>query len=259
MTKSSSSTNSDLKINTIKFSLPRSLKKCSVWVGLLLTLAVFFTLVNLGFWQLARAQEKQVMEQVLSAREQSAVIGIDELHLADFTYVTGVKVAAKLSPIKGRYLLLDNQIYQGEVGYLAYQLMESEKGMKVLLERGFLPASTQREQLPKVAWLTAPINITARLYQRSANPLSDNLYMETSIPHRIQNLNIERLTQIWGYSIQPYVLQPIASEWPYPQPWQPVPLSSTKHFGYSIQWFSMAAALLILSLWVTFRLCKGKE
>jgi len=259
MTKSSNSTNSDLKINTIKFSLPRSLKKCSVWVGLLLTLAVFFILVNLGLWQFARAQEKQVIEQTLLAREQSEIINLDELQLADSMYVTGVKADANLTPIKGRYLLLDNQIHQGDVGYLAYQLMESKEGMKVLLERGFLPASTQREQLPKVAWLTTPIDITVRLYQRSTNPLSDKLYMEASIPHRIQNLNIERLNQVWGYSIQPYVLQPIASEWPYPQPWQPVPLGSNKHFGYSIQWFSMAAALLILSLWVTFRLCKGKE
>ena len=137
--------------------------------------------------------------------------------------------------------------------------MESEKGMKVLLERGFLPASTQREQLPKVAWVTTPIDITARLYQRSTNPLSDKLYMETNIPHRIQNLNIEKLTRVWGHSIQPYVLQPMMPEWHYPQPWQPVPLSSTKHFGYSIQWFSMAAALLILSLWVTFKLFKAKE
>ncbi|WP_348541504.1 SURF1 family protein [Vibrio zhanjiangensis] len=243
----------------MKFSLPMPLKRYSMWVVLLLTLAVFCILVNLGFWQLSRSEQKAAIEQLLQVREQAPAIKIDELHAVEFEYLTGAKVSADLTPLEGRYLLLDNQVFQGKVGYLAYQLMTSRSGLKVFLERGFVPAKAQRDQLPDVVWINEPIYVVARLYQRSVNPLSDRLYMETASPHRVQNLNIEQIGQIWEENIEPYVLQPMSSDWPYPQPWQPVPLSAKKHLGYAVQWFSMASVLLILGGWVAYRLLISRE
>ncbi|WP_341662547.1 SURF1 family protein [Vibrio sp.] len=240
-------------------SLFMSLKSGSVWVGMILTLVVFSILVNLGLWQFGRYQKKNEIEQKLLAREQSTTVEMDDLHLVGVEYLTGIKISAELVPIDGRYLLLDNQVYKGEVGYLAYQLMESETGIAVLLERGFIPAGKDRSKLPQVSWITTPISLAARLYQRSVNPLSDRLYMETDRPHRIQNLNIEELGELWGRNIQPYLIQPVVDDWPYPQPWQPLPLSSSKHLGYAVQWFGMATALLVLTLWIAVRLFKSKE
>ncbi|WP_172971866.1 SURF1 family protein [Vibrio aquimaris] len=240
-------------------SLFMSLKSGSVWVGMILTLVVFSILVNLGFWQFGRYKEKAEIEHELLRRDQSSVASLDELHSVGVEYWTGVKVIAELAPIADKYLLLDNQVFKGEVGYLAYQLMESETGIAVLLERGFIPAGKERSKLPKVSWISTPISLVARLYQRSVNPLSDRLYLETGRQNRIQNLNIEELGELWGKDIEPYLLQPLVDGWPYPQPWQPLPLSSSKHLGYAVQWFSMAIALLILIFGVLVRSFRRRE
>ena len=236
-----------------------SLKSGSVWVGMILTLVVFSILVNLGFWQFGRYKEKAEIEHELLRRDQSSVVSLDELHSVGVEYWTGIKVIAELAPIADKYLLLDNQVFKGEVGYLAYQLMESATGRAILVERGFVPAKEERAKLPEVTWIMTPISLVARLYQRSVNPLSDRLYIETGRQNRIQNLNIEELGELWGKDIEPYLLQPLVDGWPYPQPWQPLSLSSSKHLGYAVQWFSMATALLILIFWVLVRSFRRRE
>lgn len=220
---------------------------------MLLTVVVFSILINLGLWQLSRAAEKQQLEQRLSDRESAAMIPLAELEVAKFDYLTGLRVEGIVRPMPKRYLLLDNQTHAGKVGYLAYQLVSLDSGKYALLERGFVAASGARSDLPKVDWLQEPLNVQARLYQRSTNPLSDELMLEQGVPSRIQNLNIAQLSSLWRIDIEPYVLQPLNQPWPYAQPWVPIPLSSAKHFGYAVQWFSMALVLAILSLWVLYR------
>ncbi|NIY82305.1 SURF1 family protein [Vibrio hepatarius] len=240
-------------MNTIWLSFVGLSKKPTFWLGVLLTVVVFSVLINLGLWQLSRADEKQQLEQRLSERESAAMVPLAEIEVAKFDYLTGLRVEGIVRPMPSRYLLLDNQTHEGKVGYLAYQLVALANGKHVLLERGFVTAGGTRSHLPKVEWLQEPLDIQARLYQRSTNPLSDELMLEQGVPSRIQNLNVVQLSSLWRVDIEPYVLQPINKPWPYPQPWVPIPLSSAKHFGYAVQWFSMAVVLVILSLWVLYR------
>ncbi|WP_394143252.1 SURF1 family protein [Vibrio atypicus] len=223
------------------------------WLGLLLTVVVFSILINLGLWQLSRGHEKVLLEQSLSEREFSANIELAELDVNQYRYLTGLRATAELEPIPGKYLLLDNQTYQGKVGYLALQLMRIDSEQSVLFEVGFVEAEKQRNQLPNVIWLDKPERYEVRVYRRSANPLSNELHLEAGKVGRIQNLNITELEAVWQQSIAPYVVQPQLEDWRYPQPWQPIPLSSEKHYGYALQWFSMALALLLLSCWVLWR------
>lgn len=216
-------------------------------------MVAFFILINLGLWQLSRADEKQQLEQYLSERETATLIPITSVNTSQYEYLTGLRVTGSFTPIEGRYLLLDNQTYEGKVGYLGYQLMALENGKYVLMEIGFVSSNGDRNQLPLFNWLSQPIALPGRLYQRSSNPLSHDLHLELTSPHRIQNLNIQQLANAWNMDIEPYVVQPQSSSWPYTQPWVPVPLSSEKHFGYAVQWFSMALALAILSAWVLIR------
>tara|TARA_Y100001960_G_scaffold332186_1_gene431801 strand:- start:313 stop:1053 length:741 start_codon:yes stop_codon:yes gene_type:complete len=243
----------------MSLSLGFLVKRPTFWLGLLLTVVAFSVLINLGLWQLSRANEKLEIEQYLSEREFSQPISLSQVGMGKQTYVTGLKVKAELVPEAGRYVLLDNQTFQGEVGYLAYQLMASREGKWLLLERGFIGAGSRRDVLPKVHWLTHPLTVTGRLYQRSSNPLSDQLYAEAGEVTRIQNLNIDQLAKEWQRELEPYVIQPQMEDWSYPQPWQPVPLSSSKHIGYAVQWFSMAAVLGVLSIWVLVRALKKGE
>ncbi|EEX94594.1 hypothetical protein VIOR3934_20496 [Vibrio orientalis CIP 102891 = ATCC 33934] len=227
-----------------------------VWIVVLLTVVAFSILVNLGLWQLSRAEEKKAIEQQVSQRESQQWISLEQISAVQLAIPTGVKVEFQALPVKDRYLLLDNQSYQGEVGYIALQLVKAEGGEWVLLERGFIRAPKLRTQLPEVDWLVEPMTVQGRLYRKLPNPLSHDLYLESGVPSRIQNLNFDQLEKAWDIELARYVVQPKADNWPYPQPWQPVAMKSEKHHGYAVQWFSMAAALLLLSSIILIRLFK---
>lgn len=216
-------------------------------------MVAFSILVNLGLWQLSRAEEKRAIEQQVNQRDSQQWISLGQISADQLAIPTGVKVEFEALPVKDRYLLLDNQNYQGEVGYIALQLVKAQSGEWVLLERGFIRAPKLRTQLPEVNWLVEPMKVQGRLYRKSSNPLSYDLYLESGVPSRIQNLNYAELEKSWGIELARYVVQPQVDNWPYPQPWQPVAMKSEKHHGYAVQWFSMAAALLLLSSIILIR------
>lgn len=265
--KSSKRTSVSLNRNTVDIAPPVSSLLSSrqlwlskrFWVAVGLTVVVFSLLVKLGFWQLERGQEKQTLEQAILARADSAYQALGEvLEENDWREgsILGKKVEANVVPQAFPVILLDNQTHQGNVGYLAFQIvsMSDESGTYALLELGFVEGIADRSVLPTVTTLEVSSFITGRLYRKSANPLSSELMPEVGDAIRVQNLNIVQLNQLLNIELMPAVLQPDnLKNWPYDFPWNPLPLNSAKHFGYSIQWFSMAGVFLLLTLIVFVR------
>ncbi|WP_182032962.1 MULTISPECIES: SURF1 family protein [Vibrio] len=265
--KSSKRTSVSLNRNTVDIAPPVSSLLLSrqlclskrFWVAVGLTVVVFSLLVKLGFWQLERGQEKQALEQAILARADSAYQALGEvLEENDWREgsILGKKVEANVVPQAFPVILLDNQTHQGNVGYLAFQIvsMSDESGTYALLELGFVEGIADRSILPTVTTLEVSTFISGRLYRKSANPLSSELMPEVGDAIRVQNLNIVHLNQLLNIELMPAVLQPDnLKNWPYDFPWNPLPLNSAKHFGYSIQWFSMAGVFLLLTLIVFVR------
>lgn len=265
--KSSKRTSVSLNRNTVDIEPPVSSLLLSrqlwlskrFWVAVGLTVVVFSLLVKLGFWQLERGQEKQALEQAILARADSAYQTLGEvLEENDWREgsIIGKKVEANVVPQAFPVILLDNQTHQGNVGYLAFQIvsMSDELGTYALLELGFVEGIADRSILPTVTTLEVSTFISGRLYRKSANPLSSELMPEVGDVIRVQNLNIVQLNQLLNIELMPVVLQPDnLKNWPYDFPWNPLPLNSAKHFGYSIQWFSMAGVFLLLTLIVFVR------
>ncbi|MCR9306907.1 MULTISPECIES: SURF1 family protein [unclassified Vibrio] len=265
--KSSKRTSVSLNRNTVDIAPPVSSLLLSrqlwlskrFWVAVGLTVVVFSLLVKLGFWQLERGQEKQALEQAILARADSAYQALGEvLEENDWREgsILGKKVEANVVPQAFPVILLDNQTHQGNVGYLAFQIvsMSDESGTYALLELGFVEGIADRSILPTVTTLEVSTFISGRLYRKSANPLSSELMPEVGDAIRVQNLNIVHLNQLLNIELMPAVLQPDnLKNWPYDFPWNPLPLNSAKHFGYSIQWFSMGGVFLLLTLIVFVR------
>lgn len=250
MIKSSSTTSSNLKMKTIALSFGELVKQPSFWLAITLTVVAISLLVNLGLWQLNRAEQKRTIQDRLEQNQRQAALPLSAFIGQEGATLTGQQVLFNAQPLQGDYLLLDNQVFEGQVGYLALQLMQTEDGRYVLMERGFVAAGKSRTQLPHVVWLTERYQGEARLYQRSNNPLSEQLMAEKTQPMRIQNLNVAELSQKWQRPIEAYVVQPqsVDASWLYPQPWNPLPMSAGKHIGYAVQWFGMAIALTTLAV-----------
>lgn len=263
-------------------------------------MVVFVVMVKLGFWQLSRGDEKQAIESALIARSHAQAVDISQWQEnitqwqqavadKDFDPHIGQKVRLVVSSLVAQkvadqkiteknipdLVYVDNQTWQGKVGYLVLQpvqMTSSESGHTFeqigLVELGFVIMQQDRSQLPKVEPIKQQeLTIEGRLYRKQANPMSDGLMVElfTNLnpninpnisPNlnaiRIQNLQLSELSQSWGEDLFPYVIQPLnkggmeTKSEHLPHPWQPLSMTSKKHYGYAVQWFSMATALLIL-------------
>ncbi|ACJ31453.1 Transmembrane cytochrome oxidase complex biogenesis factor transmembrane protein, putative [Shewanella piezotolerans WP3] len=201
-------------------------------------------------------------QAALSQRQNASVLSYEQLlaKLGDDN-LTGYKLSTQVAPILQQVFLLDNQTVNGRVGYLAYQAFEvSPDKPWLLVELGFEAGSVDRSILPNVAALTSPLQLSGRVYQKQMNPMSSELMAETGSPIRIQNLNIEQLAQLIKKPLAPVVLQPnnIPDD-SRVHPWQPIPLSSQKHQGYAVQWFSMAGVFGVIMLFLFFRKLKQQH
>ncbi|MEZ9449583.1 SURF1 family protein [Vibrio splendidus] len=249
------------------------------WIAVVLTVVSVGILIKLGLWQLDRGNEKLRYEQQLSERAQQSSRSLDTVisewkglrtqaqGSSELPSLNGLRVDVELETPSGLVVLLDNQIHQGTVGYVIYMLgkvrLEDENNSLVaekqlLIDLGFVAASNDRRELPQLENITLPTNMSGRLYTRSVNPLSHELGLENTTPKRIQNINITALSEYTGQAVLPFVFQPQSLEsWPYELLWRPTAMKSEKHFGYSFQWFVMAAVLLFLMLLIGYRYLKA--
>ncbi|WP_089123875.1 SURF1 family protein [Vibrio algivorus] len=296
MTNNSRSTSVNLNKKTSVITTPVSkwgIKKISL---LLLTMVVFAVMVKLGFWQLDRGNQKLALEQKLQLRADATPIAIEDWKISLNEEFTGVKLSLRVAPLtddlKVQRVYWDNQTWQGKVGYLVFQPVrllandpQSDFEAVGLIELGFIPAGRDRQILPKVTELDTTQPMIGRLYRKQVNPMSQGLMPEMmeitdSLGLRIQNLSLEDLPQhlfsdrqlsLFSYVIQP--MRPLlfmddsrltennglkVSEH-LPHPWQPLPMQSKRHFGYAVQWFSMAAVLLGLALCFAYRQSKPSK
>lgn len=200
-------------------------------------------------WQLERYQEKVEWQQALTLRQSQAALSYTQLlAMPSHTLYTGFRLHADINPKSNNILLLDNQVYQGQVGYLAYQAVEILPNLPwLLVELGFVAANINRQILPSINPILVPTRLTGRLYNKQANPMSQELMAEKGWPKRIQNLNLKQLEKELNQTLAPAVLQPDSLDThTLPHPWKPFPMTADKHKGYALQWFVMAAVFILI-------------
>jgi surfeit locus 1 family protein len=268
----SNETKTNLTMKGVVTGNPSSSVGVSRVLLVIITLVVFGLLVKLGLWQLSRAAFKQQWQTTLLVRQQQQALTYDAmLALVESSkrltpsqpqvpLLTGYRLSILAKPVNNTILLLDNQVYQGQVGYLAYQVFEiTPEQPWILVELGFVAANKDRRILPELVSLEATYyTLLGRVYQKQPNPFSDQLDAEQRVdnraPIRFQNINTPALADMLGHSLISVVLQPEnVPSYHLPQPWIPIPLSAQKHQGYALQWFTMAAVFLGLMSLIAFR------
>lgn len=215
------------------------------WPLSILCVCFFPLLLGLGNWQLHRAQEKQQILDNIDARLSTQPITISELRQAQ-----AYSAVRLLGFYTDEYFYLDNRTRNGRVGYEILQVFESGSDSakaRWLVNRGWLPAGTDRAQLPEIAYPLAAKVITGFLYpseQAVAEGGGDSI-----APHsRIQQLdsvltgNLNLTQSAWHIRLS------ADSDTALETDWQLVNVDPQKHRGYALQWFSMALALALLWL-----------
>jgi cytochrome oxidase assembly protein ShyY1 len=216
------------------------------WKLSLLGLLMLPVLLRLGFWQLERAEDKrQLQAEMDRQRALPALTQADELFNQTPMHHRRIELRGTLD--NDHSWLLDNKTRQGQVGYEVITPLLLDSGETILLNRGWVAAPESRNQLPELVPIYRPIVVSGLLHQPSSNPMVRETENSNQWPRRIQELNVAKLYgQLTSESRLPYVLRlDSSSDAAFVTQWRWLNNNPAKHQGYAVQWFSMAAVLVV--------------
>lgn len=225
------------------------------WTLALLAIALF---ARLGFWQAQRAVEKQAMldavAQVLARRQPMPLsLAIDAQRRNSYDWATGFGRFDERGP-----LWLDNQQRNGRAGVHAYRVFLPENATPLLVDLGWLPLPADRA-MPAIALPRGRIEVRGLLVP----PPSAGLALGSGIAPQGEGWVLTRIdTDALSRTLK--LTSPLAPRVLRLDPAVPLgyerdlqllanTLPPDRHRGYSLQWFALAAAVLVTALILTFR------
>jgi len=229
---------------------PRWLPTLAAIVGISLTAAA-------GNWQLDRAHQKERAQQAYDQGVSDAPIRLTEVPAAaEALRMRRVEVEGEFVP-KGM-VLLDNRIRNSVAGYeVIMPLKIGTSSMHVLVNRGWIAAGRERNQLPvvktpdTVVKVTGMATVPGRFLELSK--------VDDSAPVW-QNLTVERYVARTGLQVLPVVVQQqndlqdgLLRSWERPD------FGIAKHYGYAVQWFSFCGLIIFLYVFFHVKRTRSKK
>lgn len=214
-------------------------------------------LVGFGFWQLERAAQKTTIQQSITAQQAEPALLWHEYVSQKRAgepepFFRRVQLSGQFLP--ERYWLLENQIVDGRVGYdviVPFQPDQPADSPAVLINRGWVSGSGNRRELPDISIPETSLEVSGRLMPVNVNRLlrSATLDPVSEWPKLILAVVPEKLESDLGQPVWPIPVQLTSeSKAALTVRGYPLNMSASRHVGYAVQWFSMAIALLILTL-----------
>ena len=222
-------------------------------------------MTGLGFWQLARADEKAALAADFAAKQArapSSMAGLNGLSLAELAYLP---LALEGTFADGQYFLLDNRMREGQFGNEVVAVFrETQSGRLFLVNRGWVPADPARLSRPRVPEVEGSVSLRGYLYVAPDKPfLLGEQQVEAGWPKQVQALESDVLAAALGVPESQLYPHPLRLDADSPgalvTDWQVVNQSPAKHTGYAVQWFSMAGVLALFWLARSFRRAGGLD
>ena len=228
-------------------------------VSTLVTLLAIVIMFALGLWQLQRAEQKSTRLVMIEAAATTSPLTLGKIiNSREDTRDLPVRLTGTLNP--ETYLLLDNKIHQGRVGFEVLALLNTDSG-NVLINFGWVAGDPSRQSLPEVELPYALQDIQGKVAIPIVNPMaSETADIVQNWPKVIQQLDLAFIEQVLQVPILPFIVQldPLATSG-FVRQWQPVVMSPEKHIAYAIQWFGLALAALMIYGFALLGKIKNKE
>lgn len=216
-----------------------------------------FVLARLGLWQLDRAQEKVEQQLAFQAAGQQAPTPLDEVPIAgvqfDALQHQNRRVELHGTYLNERNIFLIYQAYEDQIGWEVITPFFDENSKQIaLVSRGWSGIGTVEELSAALPPVTGTVNIEGQLYvptlEQAAQP-GDAL--AATWPRVQRHLNTTELEPLFDAPLFPYVVR-LAEGQPgvLVRHWTLVLVDSGRNFSYALQWFAMAIAVALASLYL---------
>ena len=207
----------------------------------------------LGDWQMRRAEDKEALEHAF----RNPPVVESGTSVAELPLWTRVALDGRYDP--GRHILVDNQIEGGRAGIHVLTPFQTRGGALVLINRGWLPLPPDRslpsfettDDLIRIEGIRAPAPAVGR--QLGAD---DRLHPDRW-PQLVTYFDSDNVAEALGEALSPGVIWLHADD---PsgfgkRAWSPVVMSADRHVAYAVQWYALAATVLVI--WFVIGLRRG--
>lgn len=223
------------------------------WWGTLLALAGIAACIRLGYWQADRAQHKLQIAEAMQQRAAAPAIHVGS------TPISAAELEFRTVEATGRFdarglVLLDNRVRKGQAGYeVIMPLRIAGSELHVLVNRGWVPGSGDRNRLPEVATPEGEVTVAgiAVIPGKKMYELSPADAMEGRV---WQNLSIERYIAQMHINVQPVLVRQSSDGHDgLVRDWSVSDREINVHRSYAFQWFAFAALVFVVYLVMSFK------
>jgi len=223
------------------------------WLPHIAAVLVIFSCARLAAWQFDRAGEKR---DLLRAWQQAPAV---ELVQADSNVGAYARISATGRFDPKRHVLLDNQIRAGQPGVHVFTPFRPEGADRAwLVNRGWYPLPSRQAELPRVDTPPGSLEIGGRLVDppRVGRQLGESRPLDPdSWPNLATYLDLDRVEAAVD---TPLARRVILLDRAHPahltgDDWHPVNFGPDRHRAYAWQWITMAAAVFLIWVALTWR------
>ena len=229
-----------MQINQYKFK--------ATLIPSLITIALLYIMISLGYWQLDRAEYKANVQSLIESKQGTATISLDSIAKEEENWLYQPVFASGKYDLQHQ-IYLDNQVNNMVAGYSVFTPLKISENQAILVNRGWLPVGGSRSNLPDISVTTEILRIDGLLSYAPSKTLvlSDNANSYLQWPTVLQYVDILEIEKQLDYKLMPMI---IIMDQAAQTKLQPLPIKinmrSEKHTAYAFQWFGLSLTLFII-------------
>ena len=216
------------------------------WIGFhVLVVVGIVAMVNLGFWQLRRLDQRRDFNAKVEARGELPPEPLDAVLASG----PPDEIEWRIVTVTGRYrpdeqIVVVNRSQHGQAGENVVTPMDLGDDRTLIVNRGFVPLSVDVPAAPDDM-----VDVVGRIRQseeRRTGQLSDSTEGELT---EVQRLDIPRLAPQLPGEVVPVYIDLLTSDPPesagLPEPVVRPPLGEGPHLSYAVQWFIFSVCVVV--------------
>jgi surfeit locus 1 family protein len=216
------------------------------WIAAHVTVVIVaIVFVNLGFWQLSRADERELNNQIGESRYEAEAVPLGEMLTASGGELDSLQY--RRATVTGEFVpedevLIRSQVYRNTAGFHVVTPLRLDDGSAVMVNRGWVPLILDQVPVTQAPPPDGEVTIEGWVeptHERGALGPVDPAAGRLSAMNRV---DLDRIQQQVDYDIAPVYLVELGEageELPVPVP-PPTFDDDGPHLGYAIQWFGFA-------------------